>query len=323
MRCDCSTPKRVVFGLIVCAGVLAIAGVNARGDFFVASDLTDEVLRFSDNGGPRGAFVTAGSGGLNSPRALAWGPDGNLYVGGATFVNVYDSTNGAFMGTVHRTTNQLFGIAFAPSGELLVSVGNVVQRVNLGERSVTASIPVGYTAGKLLLTLEGNVLVGNGSGGAGGSVVKEIDLSTNEVSVFASGGGLNGAFGLDYGLDGNVYTCNLYGDYGIYKIDAATGALLGKFTDSGVVAPADLIFIAGNRLWVGSVLNSGLNRFDATTGELISSTSGGSNNFDLLYVPEPAAGALLCALAPCLLARRRERNIGDREKMPCEPLPSS
>ena len=41
----------------------------------------DESIRFID------AFVPAGSGGLNAPNAMIYGPDGNLYVGSQDIVD--------------------------------------------------------------------------------------------------------------------------------------------------------------------------------------------------------------------------------------------
>ena len=63
---------------------------------------TDEVLRYDGSTGAfLGAFVSAGSGGLDDPTGLAFGPDGNLYVG-SFFDRVdqvlrYDGATGAFL----------------------------------------------------------------------------------------------------------------------------------------------------------------------------------------------------------------------------------
>jgi len=51
------------------------------GNLYVASEITDEILRYD---GTTGAFidtfVSAGSGGLDKPDDSLFGPDGNLYV---------------------------------------------------------------------------------------------------------------------------------------------------------------------------------------------------------------------------------------------------
>src|SRR5688572_14176636 len=41
---------------------------------------SDNVLRYSDSGAFIDALAPAGSGGLNGPRGIAVGPDGNTYV---------------------------------------------------------------------------------------------------------------------------------------------------------------------------------------------------------------------------------------------------
>jgi len=83
------------------AALVALAlAAPARADLLVSSTETDSVLRYdATTGAFRGAFVAAGSGGLDQPRGIARGPDGALYV--ASFftdeVLRYDGTTGAFV----------------------------------------------------------------------------------------------------------------------------------------------------------------------------------------------------------------------------------
>ncbi len=72
----------------------------AAADLLVLSNHTNEVLRYDGRTGAfLGAFVSAGSGGLDDPGDLTFGPDGNLYVGSFATDEVlrYDGATGAFL----------------------------------------------------------------------------------------------------------------------------------------------------------------------------------------------------------------------------------
>lgn len=66
-----------------------VFGPNGSGtglDLYVSSAHTDSVLRYDGRTGDfLGAFVAAGSGGLDEPVGLTFGPDGNLYVASSSF----------------------------------------------------------------------------------------------------------------------------------------------------------------------------------------------------------------------------------------------
>jgi hypothetical protein len=291
---------------------------RARGDFLVVSTLTDEVIQLRDTGGFVRAFVTAGSGGLNAPRAAAWGPNGNLYV--ADFpglINEYHGTTGAFVRTVlNRPGANWHGLHFAPNGDLLASSisADVVYRINPADGSIIAAIGSGVLSDpfKMIDAPDGTVFVASSGvfgGGAPVSGVYKIDLTTNTATgPFAaeSGMALRGAGGLDYGPDGMLYVCDLYGDYGVYRVEPLTGALLGKFADPPLVGSADLLFVPGNGLWVAGLNNFELPRFNATTGEYERSVGVGGGHLDLLYVPEPTA-SIAIVLATALLRSCRFR----------------
>jgi hypothetical protein len=73
-----------------------------------------------------------GSGGLYTPSAMAFGPDGNLYISGGTFggnlgVRRYDPMTGALIDFFANTGSDLYvpiGIAFGPDNNLYVATQN-------------------------------------------------------------------------------------------------------------------------------------------------------------------------------------------------------
>ena len=80
------------------------------------------------------------SGGLYTPSAMAFGPDGNLYISGGTFgghlgVRRYNPTTGAFIDFFANTGSDLYvpiGLTFGPDNNLYVSTSNAanVMRFN-------------------------------------------------------------------------------------------------------------------------------------------------------------------------------------------------
>jgi len=97
------------------------------GNLYVASNITDEVLRYN---GTTGAFidvfVSAFSGGLNGPQDPVFGPDGNLYVvsGFTKEVLRYFGTTGAFINVFVSVgsggLNTPEGLVFGSDGNLYV-----------------------------------------------------------------------------------------------------------------------------------------------------------------------------------------------------------
>ena len=115
-----------------------------------------------------------GSGGLFTPSAMAFGPDGNLYISGGTFggnlgVRRYNPTTGAFIDFFANTGSDLLvpiGITFGPDNNLYVSTQNAanVMRFNYpagtfmdffvpsGGGGLTAPFHLTFGAGLSILT---------------------------------------------------------------------------------------------------------------------------------------------------------------------------
>src|SRR3990170_1183036 len=89
-----------ILALVSAISFLMAAEVIHAQQLFVTSFNSNEVLRYDGTTGAFiDAFVTAGSGGLDVPVGLVFGPDGNLYVssGSTNEVLRYDGTTGAFI----------------------------------------------------------------------------------------------------------------------------------------------------------------------------------------------------------------------------------
>ena len=107
---------------------LTVSPAPARADLFVSSSFNDSVKEYNGN---TGAFVTdfvpSGSGGLDRPEGLVFGPNGNLFVSSYLTSSVleYNGTTGAFVTAfVPQQSGGLtgpVGLAFGPNGNLFVS----------------------------------------------------------------------------------------------------------------------------------------------------------------------------------------------------------
>jgi Calx-beta domain-containing protein len=130
------TPRSLIFG--------PDGNGDGQQDLYITSAATDNVLRFDGvTGAFIDAFVSSGSGGLNDPTALVFGPDGNLYVASGAhsdFYNSilrYDGATGAFMdvfvpaGSAGLTLAPTAGVIFGPdvngdgTADMYVSNGEV------------------------------------------------------------------------------------------------------------------------------------------------------------------------------------------------------
>ncbi len=233
-------PSGAWLGAFVPAGDGGLAGpvdlvFGPDGDLFVASALTDQVLRFDGtSGSAKGAFVSAGAGGLDVPDGLVFGPDGALYVASAETDAVlrFDGVTGAFESIfVAAGAGGLAGPAdllFAPSGELIVA-------------SADSSAVLRFS-------------------GSDGSFLGTL--------VAPGAGGLERPFGLALDAAGRIYVADEPGD-AVRRYDGSTGAPLGDFVTTGaggLVGPDRLVFGPDGALYVSNAGGGNVLRFNGITG---------------------------------------------------------
>jgi len=265
--------------------VLSLYGIALGQDLYVTSLLTNQVLKYN---GSTGAFVSAfvptGSGGLNEPVGLTFGPDGNLYVASAGSNQVLEYHGGAgafvraFVPTGSGGLDEPFGLTFGPDGNLYVvsAASNQVLEYNGSTGAfVSAFVPTGSGGliGPVGLTFgpDGNLYVAS----AASNQVLEYNGGTGAfVSAFvpAGSGGLNGPFGLTFGPDGNLYVVSA-GTYQVLEYNGSTGAFVSAFVPTGsggLNEPFGLTFGPDGNLYVASARSNQVLEYNGGTGAFVS-----------------------------------------------------
>jgi sugar lactone lactonase YvrE len=221
---------------------------GADGNLYVASRFTNEVLKYDGKTGAYlGVVVPSGSFGLHAPWALTFGPDGNLYVGGVLSNNVvrYNMTTGAIDEFLPSSSG-----VYNPDGLTFDSVGNLY----------ASSGP------------DSGVLRFQGPGGASPGAPLPAPGQSGAVFVPPNSGGLNGAQGLAFGPDSNLYVGSGNTNT-VNRYNGTTGGFIDIFVSAGsggLNGPGSLSFRPDGFLYVSSANNRAVYRYSATTGAFAS-----------------------------------------------------
>jgi sugar lactone lactonase YvrE len=203
-------------------GIFATGPINGAreivfngGYMYVASTYTNQVLQYNGTTGAYlGVFVTAGSGGINGPDGMTFGPDGNLYVTGTNSNNVvcYNGTTGALIKTFVAAgsggLNLPAGLTFDPSGsyldvaewggsnEVLKYNGQTGAYVGVAAGGLSSPRDVKFGANGLLYVLD-----------AGTNRIEEFTENGAYVSDYvpAGSGGMSSSGFMTFGPNGDLY----------------------------------------------------------------------------------------------------------------------
>jgi streptogramin lyase len=230
------------------------ARIGPDGFLYVASEATDQILRFDPcDGAFVDVFVQAGAGGLNAPTSVDWGADGNLYVAGFEndAVLKFNGATGEFISVfvaagavgLNGPDN---GTMFGPDGHLYVPgyYNNKIFKFD-GQTGFFISTFVNPILKPRVLLWDGpDLLVTSESADS----VRRFSSATgapNGNKVAPGAGGLDQPIGLAKGPDGDLYVSSGTQDR-VYRYDGATGAfeeIVVSTGTPGVQAPLFITFV--------------------------------------------------------------------------------
>nr|AFI78505.1 serine proteinase precursor protein [uncultured bacterium ws156A7] len=249
------------------------------GNMYVAD--INEVLRYDMTTGDLiDAFVPSDAIG-DGAFGLAFSPlDNNLYVANwdgnevLRYQGPTGPTPGAFIdafipdGRIDKAANLLFDGA----GTLYVSSIDSDEVLHYDAHGNLIDVVVSAVDGlddpfDLVFDDNGGLLVASSAT----SQILRYDIATGTTSVFvpAGSGGLAGAQGLEFGVDGHLYVgCGNQ----VLRYDGSSGAFDGIFVPSksaGLMWTGDLMFAPDGDMYVGSYAMKAILKFDGSTGTFL------------------------------------------------------
>src|SRR5882672_3077619 len=189
--------------------LLLCASAQANDLLVLYGSNPSAILRYNGTtGASQGQFAS-----VTNALAMAYGPDGNLYVSSFTNVSRYDGQTGALLNIFVPPINNALepravDMAFGPDGNLYIagssstSNNRGVWRYN-GSTGQLMDIFVNApfsSPGGLAFGLDGNLYLGDGF-----NVDRYNGATGAFTSHFAHGGGLERAKEVRFGPDGNIY----------------------------------------------------------------------------------------------------------------------
>ena len=230
--------------LLLAVGITESAAVSAAsGDLYVSNFTFPNpvVVRYD---GQSGDFVEVfASGGLITAAGLAFGPNGNLFVGSQTCcINEYDGVTGAFIRTFVSGIDTR-GLVFGPDGDLYAADASrdSIRRYD-GETGAFMGDFVAPGSGgldfpqHLAFGLDGNLYV---SGTRTTAVLRYDGMTGDFLGVAAPVGGPQ--HGIAFGSDGLLYVATLLTGE-VQRFDGATGTFIDVVLNVREITEIDLFY---------------------------------------------------------------------------------
>ncbi len=267
--------------------LISIATSYARADLLVSSRDTQNVLDYDEKTGAYiGVFNKGGN--LMGPEALAFGPDGNLYVADryANEIISFDGKTGAFLKNfVTVGSGGLAGprdLAFGPDGNLYVS-SNDNNEVLVYDGTTGAFLRVFAKSASLsprgIVFQNGNLFLASENM----NQVLQYSLTGTLIGVFAKDSAISSPREILFGPDGNLYLSMVASGpatNAVLQFNGTTGALIRVFANTGLNYPRGLVFGPDGNLYVANADGNDVVRFSGSTGVYINVfSSGGVQSF--------------------------------------------
>ncbi len=280
--------------ILALSPLVCFAQAPAPGDV-LAANLDDGSVSWFDGttGAFRGHFVPSGAGGLAGATGIAFGPDGDLYVGSSATDQVlrYDGRTGEFRGAfVDRgQIGGPFSLIFGPDGDLYVSSSQRHQVLRFdGESGAyegvaaadsTLGLPIGLRFGP-----DGFLYVAN----AQGSSVDRYDAASGRLLARVATG-VRFASDVAFGPDGQLYVSSAAA-FAVLRFDPGTGAMADTAAAlPGGGVPVGLAFVADGRLFISDFRRSRLFVLEpGSTEPRLLASEGMAGPENIVVVPAPS-----------------------------------
>ncbi len=257
--------------------------IGPDGLAYVGDYTGDSIRRYNPvTGADLGVWIAAGTGGLNGPAGMQFGPDGHLYVSSNFGDQILEfDTDGTFLGVFASGggLDEPDDLIFGPDGHLYVTSFNTDEVLKFNGRDgnpmgVFASGPEMNQPSELVFDSNGRLYVTS----VANDHVARYNANGTFDTIFAVAGatGLNEPRAATFGPDGHLY---VGGRNRIVRYDGASGALIDVYLASGSISgPSQSAFIPAHQVSaLPLIVNSTGDASDSTPGDGVCHT-GGTNS---------------------------------------------